>query len=275
MTGAGRPVGWVAVAVVVWLAPAEARAQQNRQDVLRGEHKVFESAQNFAIELRLGPYYPDIDSDPALKPTATSGCSTGGEGPAQTVFGSSNRAMVGLEFDWQALRIPHLGTLGPGLSIGYTNLSGNATFLIPHTPPGGVTTCSSGESTSLAIVPIHVLGVFRADVLWRELRIPLVPYVKAGLGDALWRASNSLGTSSADGVTGEGHTYGVEVAAGIALNLNVFDEYAAKNLDDQTGINNTYAFVEYMWASFQGLGLQTDPLRVGDTTWVVGLAWEF
>ncbi len=280
MKGSVGPLG-LAIAILAVLATREARAQEDRQDVLHARHKTFESPQHFAVELRLGPYYPDIDSDPALRKSATPQCSTGTTttvstaGPAETVFGTSNRVMFSAEFDWQAIRIPHLGTFGPGVSIGYTNLSGNSTFLMPHTPPGGMETCSSGETTSLAIVPIYAVGVFRVDVLWRELRIPFVPYVKAGLGYALWRASNTLGTSNADGVSGEGHTWGSQLAAGLAFNLNLLDEYAAKNFDDQMGVNNTYAFAEYMWSNYQGLGLQSDPLRVGDATWVVGLAWEF
>jgi hypothetical protein len=273
----------VAVTGASLVSEGQAHAQEDRRDFAFG-HQAYESPQNFAVELRLGPYYPDIDSDPKLaaaNATSTSTTTGGtscleGGGPAAAAFGTSNRVMVGLEFDWQALRIPHLGTLGPGLAIGYTNLSGNALFLTKHVPPsGGPGTCTSGETTSLAIVPMYALAVLRADVLWRELRIPLVPYVKVGLGDALWRASNTLGTSTANGVVGEGHTYGAQFAVGLSLNLNIFDEYAAKNIDQQVGVNNTYLFAEYMWANFQGLGLQSDPLRVGDSTWVLGLTWEF
>jgi hypothetical protein len=261
------------IAVVAFITP-QAQAQE-RQEVMHAKHHTYESPQYFAVELRVGPYYPEIDSDPALHGTAATGCSTSTAGPAATVFGTSNRAMVSAEFDWQALRIPHLGTLGPGASIGYTYLSGQASFQSPHVTSAG-STCTSGESTSLTIIPMYVVGVLRADVLWRELRIPLVPYVKAGVGYALWRASNDLGTSNANGVSGEGHTWGTQLAVGIAFNLNILDEYAAKNFDEQLGVNNTYAFAEYMWSNYRGLGLQSDPLRVGDLgTWVAGLAWEF
>jgi hypothetical protein len=269
----------LAVVVSFSLSPRDACAQ-DRQDSLQSRHKMYQSPQNFAAELRLGPYYPDVDSDPALKPVVppnanpSMDCQTSTSGPLATSFGTSKRFMLGGEFDWQALRIPHLGTIGPGVAIGYTHLSGNATFVTPHVTASG-STCQSGESTSLTIVPVYVMGVLRADVLWRELRIPLVPYVKAGLGDAFWRASNSLGTSTFNGVTGEGHTYGAEFAAGLALNLNIFDENAARSFDETSGVNNTYAFAEYIWSDFQGLGLQTDPLRLGDSTWVIGLAWEF
>ena len=265
-----------AAAVVAAAAVARpAGAQEYRDEVLRAKHKRYETSQQFAAEIRFGPYFPDIDSNPALHaPTVANGCTPGG-GPAGSIFGSFNRLMFSAEFDWQALRIPHVGTFGPGLSIGYTMLSASAPFVTQHPIASGMTTCTSGETTSLTIVPIYVVGVFRADVLWRELRIPFVPYVKAGLADALWRASNSLGTSEANGVSGNGHTYGAQLAAGIMLNLNFLDEYAARSFDETTGVNNTYAFVEYMWANYQGLGLQTNPLRVGDATWVAGLAWEF
>jgi hypothetical protein len=265
--------GVLGVVALTWLGAREARAQGRGDSVLDDRHTVYESPQHFAAELRFGPYYPDIDSDPALQPKMATECSPGG-GPAAAVFGNSDRVMASAEFDWQAVRIPHLGTLGPAVSVGYTKLTGDALFLQRHVSSTG-STCTSGESTSLEIFPIYAVAVLRADVLWRELRIPLVPYIKAGLGYALWHASNSLGTSNANGVSGDGHTWGTQLAAGIALNLNIFDEYAAKNFDQQAGVNNTYLFGEYMWSNYQGLGLQSDPLRVGDVTWVAGLAWEF
>jgi hypothetical protein len=185
------------------------------------------------------------------------------------VFGTSPRLLVSAEFDWQALRIPHLGTLGPGVGAGYTTMSANARFTVPH---NGSTV--SGEDTSLDIFPLYAVAVLRADVLWREMGIPLVPYGKLGVGYSLWRASNTLGTSSFDGVSGKGHTLGTELALGLAFNLNVFDEYAAVNFDESMGVNNSYVFAEWTRADLTGLG-QSNVLRVGGTNWTFGLAFEF
>ena len=61
-----------------------------------------ESPQNVAVELRFGRYVPNIDNEFT---NAT---------PYKTLFGTDNRYAVGFEVDWQALRIPFLGTLGVG-----------------------------------------------------------------------------------------------------------------------------------------------------------------
>jgi hypothetical protein len=255
-------------AAVIAVAPAlvgrEANAQEARQELLVGKHRAYESPQNFALELRFMPYLPNVDSDPTLH----------GATPYNTAFGSAPRFMAAVEFDWQTVRIPHVGTLGPGVAIGYTNISDPAQFATPH---NGMTI--SGETTTLEIVPMYAVAVLRADVLWREVGIPIVPYVKAGLGCALWRASNTLGTSHYAGPTGdivgEGSTLGTQLAVGVGLNLNVFDTYSATNFDDSVGVNGTYLFGELMRSDLTGLGIQKDPLRVGDSTWVLGLAFEF
>jgi len=239
-----------------------AAAQEDRQAVLYGRHKHYESPQHFAAELRFSPFYPAVDTDPSLN----------GQQPLHKVFGDSKRVLAALEVDYQALRLPHFGTIGPGIGIGYTTMGANAPFLQAHEPSG---TTVSGETTSLTIIPIYVVAVARADVLWRELRIPLVPYAKLGLGYSIWRASNSLGTSQYNGVVGNGGSFGTELAVGIAFNVNVFDEYAAKTFDESVGVNGTYVFAEYTRADLDGLGIQQHPMRVGGDMATFGLTVEF
>jgi hypothetical protein len=250
----------IAALLVAMLFASTAHGQEDRLDPLSGKHRYFESPQHFAAELRISPYTPDIDSDPRL----------GGQTPYKDVFGSSPRVFIGGELDWQAVRIPHLGTLGPGVSAGWVTNSGAAQFSMPHNG-----TTISGETTSIAMFPFAAMAVLRADVLWREVRVPLVPYAKLGVGYALWRASNTLGTSSFEGVSGAGYSIGTHVALGLSLNLNPFDMYAAQNFDDAMGVNATYLFAEWTQDNLSGLGLQKDPLRVGGTNWTFGLAFEF
>lgn len=261
MTRARRCVA-IASAFAALLASPVARAQ--RTELLPPAHRTFESPQHWAFELRFGPYTPNVDSDPALH----------GATPYHDVFGTTPRLLVGAEFDWQALRIPHFGSIGPGLGASYTTMSADAQFSKPHCSPGGTCTSQSGEQTTLAIYPFYAVAVLRADVLWKDIGIPFVPYAKAGVGMALWRASNAAGTSSADGVAGKGHSFGSHFALGVGLNLNAFDPYAAKNFDNYVGVNGTYLFAEWMRADLSGLGQQS-VLRVGSTTWSAGLAFEF
>jgi len=242
------------------LVGANANAQTDRIDALGPTHQRPESPQNFSIEFRVGLYKPSVDSDPSL----------GGGTPYATVFGTSPLIEIGGEFSWEALRIPHFGTLGPGIGIGFANASGDALFTALHNG-----TFQSGEKTSLLMVPAYGIAVLRADALWREIGIPLEPYAKAGIGFALWRASNTLGTSTYEGVSGTGYSLGTFLAVGIGFNLNVFDRYTAMNFDDEMGINATYLFVEGTREDLSGLGIQSDPLRVGSTNWTFGLNLEF
>jgi hypothetical protein len=214
----------------------------------------FRSPQNFAFELRFSPYYPQVDDDPALK-----------NKPFETNFGTKSRFFIGAELDWQTLRIPHLGTIGPALGVGYVGMSRTVQTVSGRT---------SGDETSLSIYPFWGIAVLRADVFWRDAGIPFVPYAKAGFGVALWRASNSGGTSVTNGVSGKGHTFGTNVALGVALALDALDKGASRNMDNATGINNTYLFLEEYWLTLDGLG-QTNALRVGTNTWSAGLAFEF
>jgi hypothetical protein len=245
------------VASAFFVTPAFA---QTVDGTLGAAHRGTESPQNFAAEIRFAAFSPEVDSDPNL----------GGKTPYKDTFGSNPRLEVSFEFDWQALRIPHLGTIGPGVSAGYTKASDPALFQQEHNG-----TFVSGEQTTLEIFPFYGVLVLRADVLWREAGIPLVPYGKIGLGYALWNASNTLGTSHAQGISGEGSSFGTQVALGLAFNLNPFDIYAAQNFDDSLGVNNSYIFAEWTRSDLDGSLSQKDVLRVGGTGWTFGLAFEF
>ncbi|MGH7327878.1 MAG: MXAN_2562 family outer membrane beta-barrel protein, partial [Polyangiaceae bacterium] len=210
------------------------------------------------------PYLPNIDSDPALHGRQVWHDVFGN--PYQSVFGTTQRMLVAAEFDWQVLKIPHFGNFGPGVSLGYTSMSAPATRVDNGLP--------SAENTSLDVYPMYLVAVMRFDLLDRDLKIPLVPYAKAGMGLAFWRASNDVGTSSAAGTEGEGHTFGYHVAGGVSLDLNAFDRLAARGFDESMGVNHTYIYGEYMFMALNGIG-QTDALRVGTATWVVGLSFDF
>ena len=210
-----------------------------------------ESPQHVALEMRFGRYVPNIDDEFT---NAT---------PYETMYGPKDRYEVGLEVDWQALRIPYLGTLGPGFHFGYTHFSADS-FVTNGNGQRGA------EKTGLMIIPMGLDGVLRADVLARETPIPLVPYLKVGLGSGIWRVTNGGGTASVNGVTGSGISWGPEFAVGGMLLLDFFDQNSAKNLDNEIGINNSYFFMEWD-VSKLGAGNQ---LEVGTNTWTLGLAFE-
>ncbi|MGO8998939.1 MAG: MXAN_2562 family outer membrane beta-barrel protein [Polyangiaceae bacterium] len=249
---------WAALGLGLGLMATGGRASADDNSVLDTRHDRGASPQNFAVEVRVALYQPQVDSDPALH----------GATPYASTFGTGFYFEGAMELDWQAIRIPDVGTLGPGISVGYTNMSGTAQRIDGGYPP-------SAESTTLEILPIYLVGVFRLDTLWRQLHVPLVPYAKAGLAYALWRASNTVGTSVApNGVVGEGHTWGTQLAAGLAFNIGVLDPTSVRQLDEATGINNTYLFAEYMVSTLDGIA-QKDPLRVGSDSFAFGVTFEF
>lgn len=258
-----RLVTCLAMVAAVSLPAGWARAQSTRRETTYGRHTGFESPQNFAIELRFSPFTPNVDSEPSLH----------GATPFSDRFGTNPRLLFGAELDWQAARIPHVGSLGPGIGAGYSSFSRPAPFAPPRTG-------TSGETTSFEVFPFYVVAVLRVDGLWRDLGVPFVPYAKIGIAYSLWRTSNTLGTSSytdpssGQSILGEGHTFGTELAFGLGFNLNSLDPYAARNLDDAMGVNGTYLFAEWTRSDLNGL-FQQSALPVGGTYWTFGLAFEF
>ena len=213
------------------------------------------SPQNFALELRFSPYYPNVDQEPGLQ----------GQ-PFKESFGDKARLYVGLEFDWQTFRIPYVGTIGPGLGVGTVSMSRPATT---------ATNRKSGDDYGLTIYPIYLAAVLRVDAFWRGAGFPVVPYGKLGGAVGFWDATNSGGTArSTDGIKGSGATLGTHAALGVAVPLDFLDTGASRNMDNAVGINNTYLYAEYYWLGLNGLG-QDKALYVGTNTWAAGLAFEF
>jgi hypothetical protein len=243
-------LAWVAASV---FAPKAALAQDSTP--LGHRERRFESPQNFAFEFRLGPYRPNVDSDPSLS----------GQ-PYANTFGDTPSILIGLELDWQILRIPFLGTLGPGIGAGLWSKSAKATVTSSGLP--------SAEDTTLSVYPFAISAVLRADVVSRSLRVPLVPYVKVGADYAIWQTSNTLNVSRVNGEVGAGHTNGYHWAAGVSFLMDVLDAASAQNLDNEVGINNTYLFLEFTSSTLNGIG-QSHVLYLGDSTWNAGLAFEF
>ncbi len=213
-----------------------------------------ESAQYGVLEARFGPYTPRVDhSVPGT--------------PFKDTFGDGKRFMAGLEGDWQVLRIPHLGTLGPGVGWGYTRASGYARLTAQPD-------VLSDEKTALAVMPFYLVAVLRADVFMRDFGVPLVPYAKLGAGYALWWASDGGSTASQNGVSGKGVSYGPQYALGGMFLLDILDQQTARDADNSLGINNSYFFAEWYGSELDAFG-SSKRLNVGANTWVLGLAIEF
>lgn len=223
--------------------------------VIQGNNDRYKSPQHFAVEMRFGPYKPDIDSE-----------FDGQRTPYQDFFGSGRRLMTQIEFDYQIIR--HVGSLGVGLGVGYFSESGNNHTLAFDEP--------SADTTSLKLFPFSLSAVYRFDLAMERWNIPLVPYGKVGLDYAVWSMSNGNGDTPIDptGGTARGGTWGWHSAVGLSLALDFLDPVSAHQFDVESGVNHTYIFVELGHWDISGLGT-ANKLHVGDSTWLGGLLFEF
>lgn len=240
--------------------PGTTWRQRDRTDALRSAEA---SPQNFAFELRFGPYSPEVDD------------SDNANGAYNRFFGSGAKFYFGLEFDYLPIRIPYVGVVGPGFGWGFTTTSGAS--LLPNGDP-------SGDETSLTIMPMHLSAVLRGDELMRRTGVPIVPYVKFGYGLGYWRASDGNGTSvrtdpdtgkelTGDANTGSGTSSGYHLALGAMLALNFLDPRAIASLDQTMGVNHVYLFGEWMNARLSGLGSRPQ-MHIGTSTVIAGLALD-
>jgi hypothetical protein len=271
------------------LVAAPASAQMTHvpsNDWRQGDrHDAIQAASNkmsFLLSLRFGPYLPNIDSE--FK----------GKTPFQNIFGldcsvsPAQKGSVspafhfGIEGDFLPVRIPYVGAVGPGLSWGFVRFA-NQAALSDRT---GGTQCSA-ETTALTIMPMYGVLVLHADELMRRTGIPIVPYGKFGAGVAYWRATNDSGTDKICGTatspaacktgdtpvaSGNGLTPSLHFALGGMLALNFIDPRSSARLDETTGIHHAFLFGEYYNDT---LSLGSKVMKVGASSWVVGLAADF
>jgi hypothetical protein len=246
-----------ALLTVLVAAPRVSRAQEFAQEasIVEGEpYNRYKSPQRFAFELTFGPYRPDIDGE-----------FNGARTPYKDYFGSGQNLLTRIEFDYQFWH--RYGSLAAGLGLGYFSVTGTA----PQANGG----LPSGDKSQLKIVPFSLSAVYRFDYFLQTVKFPLVPFGKIGLDWAYWQNTDGNGNiAQSDGGHGRGGTWGWHVGAGVALMIDFLDPDAAHDFDQDLGVNHTGLTFEFYHADLSGLG-EANRLRVGDTSWTLGLLLEF
>ena len=208
------------------------------------------SPRGWNLELRFGPYRPDVDSEFADRGSAAR--------PYAQVFSSARHLLFQVEVD---RHISHrAGTWAIGVNAGYTHASAAAL--------AADLTTRTGDQTSLTLLPLSVSLVYRADILRQFEGVGLIPYAKVGLDCTFWRIADTARTSTTDG-----KTLGWHGALGVSLDLASFDADAARVMDRESGVNQTAIFFEVARYALDGFG-SSSVLHVGDTTWLGGLMFE-
>lgn len=266
----------VLLAVMPLLTPARAEAQTFELFGSHSDRRRWESPQNFLFELRGGPMYPDVDGEFAGRAT-----------PFADMFGTHDRLLLSGEFDWQILRINPVGSIGIGIGAGYTTFGAVAPVTEAAMPAvASWTRPADGQETTLHVIPGFLGAVIRLDGIARNTVVPLVPYVKFGLGYAYWwstlgeNLSRRSATSSPNvlpgdtdvGVAATGLSLGTHLAVGLMLRLDFLERGAQSRWDSVMGVNHSYLFGEYTRADVGTGGTQ---LQLATETWNAGLAFEF
>lgn len=209
-----------------------------------------DSDTNGTIEIKLGGFYPDIDTEVAAT-------------PFQDVFGSGNLWYFELEagfYFWQGF-----GKLGAAYHIGYSSVTGNAL-----TADG----TEVSDETTFGILPNRGSLFYRFDILATDYFIPLVPVGKVGLDYYVWWSEGPDGENSVvQGSEAFGGKWGWHASLGLHFLLDVLDSSSAALFDHNWGVNNSYLFGEYMITQIDDFG--GAGLNLSDNFWLFGLNFEY
>jgi hypothetical protein len=192
------------------------------------------SPESSSFELRLSGYHPSIDAE--FKPNT---------GPYQQTFGSDRGWMARLNMGRTLWR--GIGTLEFHLGTGYFEKYGKGTI--------AGSTLKSNDNTGFKVVPLSVGLTYRFDWAAEELNIPLAPYVRVSLERYNWWITN--GSSDIPDINnrqGYGATNGFSGTLGLALLLDFLDPDLAREMDQDTGINHTYLFMDITRSQVNNFG---------------------
>ncbi len=234
----------------------------------------YDSPQRFALEVKFGPYLPEIDrtyGGPGLGPYASIYGTTDERGEAT---GEPKKGFYGaIAFEYQIVNLA--GPLGVGFQWSMFRDKAQALLADPPADPEA-SVRSEADSTRFATMPLALQAVYRFELLADRFRVPLVPYAKFGLNYSFWWSKNGSGDISVleNGDKARGGAWGIQGNFGGMLRLDWLERGEARNLDRVTGINHTYIFGEWQFSRVNNFG-RKNSINLGDSTWLVGLAIEF
>ena len=226
---------WATAALCMLLCLVSHAALAQMDEDLIPSSRDFVSPEHFALELRVGPYSPNA--------------------PGFSDFFDDTGPLLELEFDYFPLRIPNVVYVGVGGALGTADYKAGALA-----SDGS----RASEESKFSVMPISAMAVARLDVLPRKLSVPFIFTGKLGYTFAQWSTSTG-GVQDA-----KGWSQGLRWGAQLGLDLDTFEPAAARAMDEEWGINHSFAFFE-LW----GFVPSGSSLEIGDTSWVAGLGFVF
>ena len=224
--------------------------------------------------LRVGPYVPGIDAQIDMPVP-------GSAGPYEQMFGGYKiLPMLDIErFLWRGF-----GQAGVGISIGYMSKSAKAWQAGSSASQGDLRPRSEGDENKFRLFPFSVNAIYRFTYLDDEFGVPLVPYIRGGVGYYVWwivGPDGDFAEACKDGgdamgcakTTAAGASMGLVGSIGLSIRAERIDESAARSMRE-SGIEHAGFYGEYSVGKVDGFG-SDKKLSVGDATWFAGVDFEF
>ena len=216
------------------------------------------------VSIGVGPYMPSIDAQSTTRNSA-------GQGPYQAMFGGYT-VMPMLTVDRYLWR--GFGDLGVGISLGYMGKSANA-YVIPSDPSDPDRPRSPGDTTAFRMIPLQVTALYRFSVLDDDYGIPIVPYVRAGLGYYTWWSTID-GNLSTDSWSPARRSVPARGSSARSASRSAPSESTPRPLDRcETAGSRTPGSTPRSTPAGSTGSVTTTKLDVGDTTWFAGIELEF
>lgn len=215
------------------------------------------SSVDSTLDLRFGSWKPAIDDEPGLA----------GATPFKQIFDGDDLYYFEGVYGRELLR--GVGSLGLNVALGYGGVSGKSLDLAG---------ASSGDSTTFRMAPLRLGAFYRFDWLQERFGVPFVVSGEAGLTSIQWWTSSEGGVSDFETEAGarsvgSGETHGWHAGATAYLLLDTFAPGMAMNFDADSGVNNSYLFVNFMKTEADDFGSKTS-WSLSDTTTLFGIGFE-
>ncbi|MBW2463465.1 MAG: hypothetical protein JRH11_17575 [Deltaproteobacteria bacterium] len=236
----GSGLAWAIASVLVAAAVPSTASAQYFDDRSAGLVDDIESDETWALEFRVGTYQPAIGDS------------------FEKFFAEDTGPLLAFEIDFLPLELHDWFDAGITFGFGWSQYVGLATT--------GETNGTSTEETSLTLYPMPVLAVIRVDALSRRLNVPLLVTGKLGAEFTIWNS----GTGSVSDATNM--SIGLHWGVQFALELDIFNQRAARALDEVWGINHSFLFFE-LFGSAAHSNLNVAPKD--GVAWAAGLGFLF
>ncbi|MCC6809590.1 MAG: fibronectin type III domain-containing protein [Deltaproteobacteria bacterium] len=280
-----RRLAAAAIFGVALLGASAVRADELNELVERDEDsgpKLVVPPPRFEFGLKLGPYYPSIDSD------------ADAQGYYAAFFGDArgwlisrgSKLRVDASADVYVLQkyglLGFTGTIGFWQTAGYSRICPDRNACL--TSEGLAAAEKSSDKVLFTIIPLSIGIVYKLDIFWRRWGIPLIPYVRGGIDAYFWRVDNGTKQARKPGSVyandgkpngfAHGVTFGWHVSPGLAFALDIIEPNAARRAYTFMGIKGSYLTFEWMFSGIDDFGSATS-WNLSQSTFQGGLAVEF